>query len=132
MLLITSDVREQIVSQRRSTTFSREAKISFLKPLFRSYFAALLYYAHLLSDYLADDPAETEPNVAGRMVSGYAGQPYITINGNRPSFTSSQNGSDSPAETTMACSTSVCPKASLMIRYVPSKRIATLLWVSFR
>ena len=35
MLLITSLVRERIVSQRRSITFSRVGKISFLKPLLR-------------------------------------------------------------------------------------------------
>ena len=56
-------------------------------------FAALLYYAHLLSDYLADDPTETEANVGGKLVTGYSGQPYITINGNRPSFTTTQKKS---------------------------------------
>ena len=50
-------------------------------------FAAMLYYAHLLSDYLADDPAETEINVGGRLVPSYSGQPTTVINGNVPSFT---------------------------------------------
>ena len=53
-------------------------------------FAALLYYAHLLSDYLADDPSETETNVGGKLVSAYSGQPYVTVNGNSPSFTANQ------------------------------------------
>ena len=56
-------------------------------------FAAMLYYAHLLSDYLADDPSETETNVGGKLVSAYSGQPYVTVNGNRPSFTASQKKS---------------------------------------
>lgn len=56
-------------------------------------FAALLYYSHILSDYLADDPDNTDANVKGKEVSSYAGQPYVTINGNRPSFTKSQKNS---------------------------------------
>ena len=53
-------------------------------------FAVMLYYSHLLSDYLADDPSETETNVGGKIVSAYSGQPYVTINGNKPSFTTTQ------------------------------------------
>ena len=56
-------------------------------------FAALLYYSHILSDYLADDPSETEAVVNGRAVSAYAGQATITLNGNQPSFTASQKNS---------------------------------------
>ena len=56
-------------------------------------FAALLYYSHILSDYLADDPSETETNVNGKLTSAYAGQPYTIINGNRPSFSASQKKS---------------------------------------
>ena len=59
-------------------------------------FAALLYYSHILADYLADDPSETETKVNGKITSAYVGNPYITINGNRPDFTTSQkNGTDS-------------------------------------
>lgn len=53
-------------------------------------FAALLYYSHLLSDYLADDPAETEVSVNGKLTPAYAGTPSIELNGNKPSFTSDQ------------------------------------------
>lgn len=53
-------------------------------------FAALLYYSHILSDYLADDPTETETNVNGKLTAAYAGQPYVTINGNRPSFSAAE------------------------------------------
>ena len=58
--------------------------------------AALLYYSHILADYLADDPSETETNVNGKITSAYAGEPYTTLNGNQPSFTSAQKkGTDS-------------------------------------
>lgn len=53
-------------------------------------FSALLYYSHILADYLADNPTETEAVVKGKEVSAYAGQAYIEINGNMPSFTSSE------------------------------------------
>lgn len=53
-------------------------------------FAALLYYSHILSDYLADDPEDTETSIKGRTVSSYCGQAYIEINGGRPSFSASQ------------------------------------------
>ncbi|MDW5299586.1 MAG: DNA/RNA non-specific endonuclease [Sedimentibacter sp.] len=53
-------------------------------------FSALLYYTHILSDYLADDPNVTETNVHGKSVSSYTGQPYIELNCNIPSFTNSQ------------------------------------------
>lgn len=53
-------------------------------------FAALLYYSHILSDYLADDPAGTETNINGKPISSFVGQPYVDINGGQPSFTSSQ------------------------------------------
>ena len=49
-------------------------------------FAALLYYSHILSDYLADDPTDTKTNVNGKLTDSYAGIPYCTINGNKPSF----------------------------------------------
>ncbi len=53
-------------------------------------FSALLYYTHILSDYLADAPDVTETTVHGKTVSSYTGQPYIELKGNIPSFTSSQ------------------------------------------
>ena len=59
-------------------------------------FAALLYYSHILADYLADDPSETEINVNGRITPAYSGESYTTLNGDRPVFTSSQKkGTDS-------------------------------------
>ena len=53
-------------------------------------FAALLYYSHILADYLADDPDATEVKVKGKMTPAYAGEAYTEINGNRPSFTVNQ------------------------------------------
>ncbi len=52
--------------------------------------AAVLYYSHLLSDYLADDPEETRVTVNGREIPPYSGEPYISINGGKPSFTREQ------------------------------------------
>lgn len=53
-------------------------------------FAALLYYSHLLSDYLADDPSETEVSINGKLTPAYSGAAAIVVSGNRPSFTPSQ------------------------------------------
>ena len=53
-------------------------------------FAAVLYYSHILADYLADDPSDTEVNINGRLTSAYSGQTYVEINNNRPSFSSTQ------------------------------------------
>lgn len=50
-------------------------------------FAAMLYYTHILADYLADDPAETMTNIKGVSVPAYSGTAAVAINGNRPSFT---------------------------------------------
>ena len=49
-------------------------------------FSALLYYTHILSDYLADDPNETAPNVNGKLIPPYSGTPYYIINGDMPTF----------------------------------------------
>ena len=53
-------------------------------------FSALLYYSHILSDYLASDPSETTANVKGKAIEGYSGQPYVTINGDKPYFTAQE------------------------------------------
>lgn len=58
-----------------------------------SSFAALLYYSHILADYLADDPSETEANVNGKITPAYSGDPYTEINGNRPVFSREQKSS---------------------------------------
>ncbi len=52
--------------------------------------AALLYYSHILADYLADDPEDTEVMYDGNLIPSYAGSPYVDINGGIPSFTASQ------------------------------------------
>ena len=53
-------------------------------------FAALLYYTHILADYLADDPDDTEISVKGCDVPAYSGCAYKELNGNKPNFTSKQ------------------------------------------
>ena len=49
-------------------------------------FAAILYYSHILSDYLADDPEDTRTSYKGKEISSYSGQPYVELNGNKPNF----------------------------------------------
>lgn len=59
-------------------------------------FAALLYYSHILADYLADDPLDTAVNAKGYDIPAYSGQPVYELNGNRPTFSSNQkNATDS-------------------------------------
>lgn len=51
-------------------------------------FAALLYYVHILSDYLGEEIV-----VGGDEINPFSGNAYITLNGNRPSFTKQQKRS---------------------------------------
>lgn len=53
-------------------------------------FAALLYYSHILSDYLADEPDETRTIVNDKEVPSYAGISSVPIKANKPSFTKNQ------------------------------------------
>jgi len=55
--------------------------------------AALLYYSHILSDYLADEPSETEIYVNGRTLSSYRGKAYEILNGGMPQFTNQEKHS---------------------------------------
>ena len=56
-------------------------------------FAALLYYSHILSDYLADESIETGVNINGKEVPSYTGEKVVKLNGHRPSFTPKQKKS---------------------------------------
>ncbi len=53
-------------------------------------FSALLYYVHILCDYIAEDPYATETVINGKTVSSYCGVSYVEVNGNNPSFTAAQ------------------------------------------
>lgn len=53
-------------------------------------FAALLYYSHILADYLADDPLDTAVNAKGYDIPAFSGQPVYELNGNVPQFTTKQ------------------------------------------
>lgn len=64
-------------------------------------FAALLYYSHILADFLADDPEDTEINYRGAAIPAYCGEATIELSGGRPSFTKSQMNA---AETTLQLS----------------------------
>lgn len=52
--------------------------------------SALLYYAHILSDYLADDPLDTDISAKGYDIPAYSGAEYYELNGNLPTFTAAQ------------------------------------------
>ncbi len=56
-------------------------------------FTALMYYTHILADYLADDPDATDAKVKGKTVSSYSGQAFVELNGNRPTFTKEEKSS---------------------------------------
>ena len=53
-------------------------------------FAALLYYSHILADYLADDPLDTAVSVKGYDIPAYSGTPVYELCGGIPQFTSQQ------------------------------------------
>lgn len=53
-------------------------------------FSALLYYSHILADYLADDPADTEISAKGFDIPAYTGTAYVELNGNVPYFTAQE------------------------------------------
>lgn len=56
-------------------------------------FSALLYYSHILCDYLGDEPEETEVAAGGQYVPAYSGSAYVTLNGGKPEFTTAQKRS---------------------------------------
>ncbi len=49
-------------------------------------FAALLYYFHLLADYIADDPEDTAVVLKEETVPSFAGEATHILHNNRPSF----------------------------------------------
>lgn len=53
-------------------------------------FAAYLYYSHILCDYLADDPEDTEVALEKGYITSFSGDSYVEVNGNRPQFTKSE------------------------------------------
>lgn len=53
-------------------------------------FAAILYYSHILCDYIADNPSETEAYVNGKYVLPFSGTGYESLNGGVPSFTNAE------------------------------------------
>lgn len=53
-------------------------------------FAAILYYSHILADYLADDPINTQATIDGKEISAYSGAAATIVNGGVPSFSADQ------------------------------------------
>ena len=56
-------------------------------------FASLLYYSHILADYIADDPTNTSVSVKGYDIPSFSGNAYVELKGNVPSFTTDQKKS---------------------------------------
>lgn len=53
-------------------------------------FSELLYYLHIMCDYISDNPDDMNITVKGKRISEYRGKPYEEINGNIPTFTNSE------------------------------------------
>lgn len=53
-------------------------------------FTALVYYSHILFDYLADDPDDTRVFVNGYYIDPYSGTADIVLNGDEPLFTNAE------------------------------------------
>lgn len=53
-------------------------------------FSALLYYTHILADYLADNPEDTEISANGVEAPAFSGEAVYTLNGGKPNFTNKQ------------------------------------------
>lgn len=53
-------------------------------------FAALLYYFHILADYVADDPKETAGTCGNYNIPAYSGNGWVPLNGDMPHFTAEQ------------------------------------------
>ncbi|MCQ2522025.1 MAG: DNA/RNA non-specific endonuclease [Lachnospiraceae bacterium] len=62
-------------------------------------FAQFLYYLHILSDYLADSPKETEIGFDLYDVPAYNGNSYIELNGNKPTIINTKPTGYSKLET---------------------------------
>lgn len=58
-------------------------------------FAALLYYTHILADYLANNPNDTKISANGYDIPAYSGIAEYELNGNMPSFTENEKKSKS-------------------------------------
>lgn len=53
-------------------------------------FAALLYYTHILSDYLGDNPSNTEVSSKGYRIPAYLGNPSIKLKSNKSGFSTNE------------------------------------------
>lgn len=88
----TRNSRKQLLQYTVNTVFD----FGFSEELFgkvsekSNSFAALLYYSHILADYLADNPAETEIDLFEYHVPQYDGEACKALNGNKPTFSENQ------------------------------------------
>ena len=63
-------------------------------------FASLLYYLHILSDYLVDNLENTRIVYNGHEIPAYSGEPYVMLNNNVPCFT---NDEEQTTNSTFTC-----------------------------
>lgn len=86
------EARKNVLKNTVIKTFD----FGFFKELFQKdggqidSFSALLYYTHILADYIAADPKDTEVSAKGYDIPAYTGVSEYQLNGNVPSFTSNQ------------------------------------------
>jgi hypothetical protein len=80
-------------------TVNKIFDFGFINKLFNSddgqcdSFSALLYYSHILADYLADDPDESEATAGNTHISAYSGTAAVVVDGNKPTFSAVQKKS---------------------------------------
>ena len=92
--------RKRILTNTVNSVFGSNAFVNTIGSLFGSAkktkyrsFAELLYYSHILFDYLADDPEATMAFVGGNMVPSYSGMRYEEVNGGIPDFNAQEKQS---------------------------------------
>lgn len=92
--------KEQEAQENRKTVLTRTVNKVFRFGRLNSWrgtddkkcesFAALLYYFHILADYVADDPKETAGTCGNYNIPAYSGNGWVPLNGDMPRFTAEQ------------------------------------------
>ncbi len=97
----TWDYSDNISTQKTNrkkilqNTVNKVFDFGFLNEVFHSKdsksesFAELLYYFHILADYVTEDSLDTQVTIKSNKKTysvSYSGEPYVKINGDKPSF----------------------------------------------
>ena len=92
----SNDKKQKKRGQLLVNTVNKVFDFGTINNLFRSggekgkSFSAMLYYSHILSDYLANNPDESVAVVKSTEVPAFSGDPSVEINGDKPSFTKAE------------------------------------------